>query len=104
LRSSQPRYDIDLYQLFPVPQGLCCNAAKREAIMTVFTTNVAHAAPSLTGLRNAVADFLTGFGNGYRAYRIYSELDAKSDSALAAMNLTRADLPGIAARAFARSR
>jgi hypothetical protein len=46
------------------------------------------------------ADFIAGMVKGYRAYRIYSDLDAKSDSALAAMNISRSELPRLAARAI----
>ena len=37
-----------------------------------------------------------GFVSGYKAHQIYTALAAKSDEELAAMNLTRTELPGVA--------
>ena len=59
------------------------------------------ATPADSHLSNAFAGFIVGLVKGYRAYRVYSDLNAKSDSALAALNIKRSDLPGIAAREIA---
>lgn len=40
-----------------------------------------------------------GFVSGYKAYQIYTALDAKSDAELAALGLKRVDLPRVAVSA-----
>ena len=37
-----------------------------------------------------------GFVSGYKAYQIYTALDAKSDTELSALGLQRTDLPRVA--------
>jgi len=70
--------------------------------MTMTMTAATRQTASKT-LAARVAEWLRdpfGIASGYRAYAIYSTLEAKSDDELAAMGLKRTDLPRVAAKAL----
>jgi uncharacterized protein YjiS (DUF1127 family) len=74
--------------------------------MSAVTTNTAPRA-SLRDLIARVAPVRVsrdpfGIASGFRAYRVYTALDDKSDSELAALGLTRQDIARVAADSITR--
>ncbi|MCG6901269.1 MAG: hypothetical protein LJE68_01175 [Rhodobacter sp.] len=65
--------------------------------MTDFTANSSVSHPRGFALLPWIAQFFRGLTSGYQAYRTYERLSRKNDSELAAIGLTRADLPRVAA-------
>ena len=68
--------------------------------MTV-STSLKAPAPSLRAITGSVGPKggmkdLFGLLSGYRAYRVYSALESRSDAELRAMGLSRRDLPRVA--------
>ena len=64
--------------------------SKGKTIMTTRTATHWTAAGTEPGW---MSNLLTGLAMGWRAYRSYGALSAKSDGELQALGLTRADLP-----------
>jgi hypothetical protein len=66
--------------------------------MSDFTANTAIASAPQKSILSVFGLLFDGVSRGYRAYRAYNELNAKSDRQLAEMGLTRADVATIAAK------